>query len=669
MQLSHSIAVFVFSVSLVQAQGVDSIVLDAFPRLAVDPQGNLLAAKQYSPTNDTLHDFETVVFRYDPHGGLLGPLPGTTTGSGNVAFVAADPHGAVYLGVIAFTGADILVRASDPNSASQWTTALTGDTLHMVAAAFDSQDNPIVMGFNPGASSNNIRIVKFDKHTGATLADYRFGTPGAGPYGLAADPAGAVYVAGFDNAGAYVSKVDAALQNIVYTTHLKGGDPSIAYDLAVAPDGSVFVAGQVLLTGDPNVFPTTSGAFQTAPESNRVPFQGYTLVPSSNTGFIARLDPSGVLIAATLLGGNYDDTISFIRVDAAGNPTVIGYAGSADFPATGAFRTLCGPRQPRTIFVTKLDGLLTHVISSALLPQKTLAAVSGLAPDNSLYISTQPYNEPSRVIHVSPDAGSSPVACLVNGASYLADVGLAPGQLLTIFGQGLGPDTLIAPDDSQQLPFSAGGTSVKIGGIPAPLLAVGANQINTIVPFEIVELDQRAPAAIEISRNGRIIYTYPMYLRQGPAVPLLHLDPTGRPDIAEPYNVPLADIVNADGTRNSAANPAPAGSTITIFATGFGPLANNPTDGAPGSSQFVQYPLNYTPGLPLPTVRDIPIVTGSGSLILPPPTPISTIPGRTNAVLQVKGQIPTYFPSGRIPFQIGPLQDGSAAFSGFFYVK
>jgi uncharacterized protein (TIGR03437 family) len=662
-------AIAAMAVSLAAAQGVDSIAFEAFSKVAVDPQGNLLGAEQYSASNDTLHDLVWAVFRYDPQGVRLGILPGSITGASSVEILAADPHGGVYLGGQANIGGLLLARVSDAKSARPWSTPLAGDSLHLMAAAFDTQDNLVVMGRNPAAGSNNIRIVKLDKSTGVILADYRFGTPDAGPYGLATDPAGAVYVAGFDSAGAFVTKIDAALQKIVYTTHIKGGDPSLAYDLAVAPDGSVFVAGQVLLFGDSNVFPTTPGAFQTAPEANRVPFQGFTLVPSSGTGFVARLDPGGALMAATLLGGNYDDSISFIRVDAAGSPTVIGYAGSADFPATGAFRTICGPRQPRSIFVTRLDPLLTRVLSSALLPQKTLAAASGLAPDNSLYISTAPYTEPGRALHVSPDAGSSPVACIVNGASYLVDRGIAPGQLITVFGRGLGPDTLIAPDDSQQLPFSAGGTSVRIGGFPAALLAVGPNQINTIVPFEIVELPPAQPVAIEILRDERVIYTWPVSTLPGPAVPLLHFDAAGQLDISPQYSVPLADVVNADGTRNSAANPAAAGTTITIFATGFGSLANNPTDGAPGSIHIVQYPMNYPPNFPFPTIRDIPVVTRYGNLVLPLPTPIHTIPGRTNAVLQVTVLIPLNFPAGQLPFQIGPLQSGTAEWSGFFYVK
>ncbi len=42
----------------------------------------------------------------------------------------------------------------------------------------------------------------------------------------------------------------------------------------------------------------------------------------------------------------------------------------------------------------------------------------------------------------------------------------------------------------------------------------------------------------------------------------------------------LAAAVNENGTINSAANPAPQGSFVSIFATGFGPVRPMPSDGA-----------------------------------------------------------------------------------------
>jgi len=253
-----------------------------------------------------------------------------------------------------------------------------------------------------------------------------------------------------------------------------------------------------------------------------------------------------------------------------------------------------------------------------------------------------------------------------------------PGQLLTIFGHGLGSDPISVFDDSEQLPFSSGGTEVRIGGYPAPLLAVSSSQINAIVPYEISQLDQSQPAAVEISRNGSIIYTWPMKLAVRNPSPLLHFDSSGALDIFQApryqdvlstFPVPLADALNEDGTRNSATNPARLGSTVTIFATGFGQLGGSPAEDGMAGGSPPEWPADYAPNFPFPTLADIPVVTPTGNLALPF-LPITTIAGRTNAVLQVQATVPVYaygFPA-QLPFVIGPPANGTPVWTNFIYI-
>ena len=97
-------------------------------------------------------------------------------------------------------------------------------------------------------------------------------------------------------------------------------------------------------------------------------------------GFVSRLTPDGSgLIASTYLAGNYTDFASTVRVDADSNVTVAGGTWSSDFVSTAP--SACGPRADGGLFVTKLDGLLQRVVSSAILPQQSARGAS--APSSS----------------------------------------------------------------------------------------------------------------------------------------------------------------------------------------------------------------------------------------------------------------------------------------------
>src|ERR1051326_3598772 len=62
-----------------------------------------------------------------------------------------------------------------------------------------------------------------------------------------------------------------------------------------------------------------------------------------------------------------------------------------------------------------------------------------------------------------------------------------PGEAITIYGSGIGPDqlTVAQPDANGALPRELAGVTVYIGGQPAPLLYVWANQIGALVPYGI----------------------------------------------------------------------------------------------------------------------------------------------------------------------------------------
>src|SRR5579862_635887 len=78
------------------------------------------------------------------------------------------------------------------------------------------------------------------------------------------------------------------------------------------------------------------------------------------------------------------------------------------------------------------------------------------------------------------------VKAVTNSASY-ATGGISPGELVTIWGTGLGPSAGagLKLDSNGLVETSLGGTQVFINGNPAPLIYAGPGQVNAVVPYEV----------------------------------------------------------------------------------------------------------------------------------------------------------------------------------------
>jgi hypothetical protein len=160
---------------------------------------------------------------------------------------------------------------------------------------------------------------------------------GDGGQSIAANKWGAAYVTGqsssydfphtpgaFDptfngNFDVFAVRIDPSGERLLYATFLGGRDYDIGSDLALAPDGSVYLVG-LTRSGD---FPVSSGAYD-------------TVNSSSGKGFVAHLSPSGTALHfSTLIGGNTDwNNANAVAVDPEGRIYVVGYTQAADFPVT-----------------------------------------------------------------------------------------------------------------------------------------------------------------------------------------------------------------------------------------------------------------------------------------------------------------------------------------------
>jgi len=147
---------------------------------------------------------------------------------------------------------------------------------------------------------------------------------------------------------AFVTKLDADGDSLVYSTYLGGSESSgsevdfsgdLGDGIAVDRYGNAYITG---ITASPD-FPTKN-AFQ--------PALGGPL--SATNAFVTKLDVDGdALVYSTFLGGSgFFDRGSAIAVDAKGEAYITGVTSSSDFPTKHAFQHHL--KGTRDAFVTKL---------------------------------------------------------------------------------------------------------------------------------------------------------------------------------------------------------------------------------------------------------------------------------------------------------------------------
>ncbi|MEZ5356055.1 MAG: SBBP repeat-containing protein [Bryobacteraceae bacterium] len=177
--------------------------------------------------------------------------------------------------------------------------------------------------------------------TGATFDTQYPVTPGAyrSPFTIA------------ERGNVIITKINAAGNAMVYSTHIGGVETDGALGIAVDAAGSVYVAGG---TDSPD-FPVTDGAFQKTNRSDST--------PGMSDCFVAKLNASGsALVYSTLLGGRLQDACSAVAVDGEGNAYVTGITSSSNFPVSDSAlqRTYRGG-SGRVIFVKEGDAFVSKI--------------------------------------------------------------------------------------------------------------------------------------------------------------------------------------------------------------------------------------------------------------------------------------------------------------------
>ena len=153
----------------------------------------------------------------------------------------------------------------------------------------------------------------------------------------------------------------------------------------------------------------------------------------------------------------------------------------------------------------------------------------------------------------------APLGTLVDAASLERNAPVAPGGLVTIFGEKLAARTSVA--ERLPLPAELAGTRVTIGGRTLPLAYASESQLNVQIPYELpVNSEQQ----LVIQREGTVSSSeYVVVVAAQPAI--FTQDQSGKG-----AGIIVHGLTNAIVSREA---PAVAGETIVVYCTGLGQVS------------------------------------------------------------------------------------------------
>ncbi len=384
----------------------------------------------------------------------------------------------------------------------------------------------------------------------------------------------------FQGPNQYVTKLDPTGTKIIFSTAVSGSGNTLNNGLAVDAQGDVYLTG---LAGVSYPF--------TVPVP--IPPEGPALdmLSTPSLPFLTKLDPAGQkLLFSVPVGG------AGVKLGSNGSAYVGGIFGTYDLynmvasiPALKNVPAPCAPPYLHSAaYVSQVDtasgnllgsqflGLSAHPISGVAVSGSTLwitgaTTFAGFPFSGNILTTGNPGSKQVQGAFLGavdfsaaqPPAGTPQIGCVMDAATLEPASPIVPNQLLTIFGTGLGPDqAATATNDSTT---TLGGVQVsfgsRFGSLAAPLLYVSPTQINLAVP--LVSEDPLSLPAMKVTVNG--VPSPSLEFPVSYANPSLFVVPGSYSPTLE-QSITLA--LNADGSVNSASNPAKVGSGISVFVNG-----------------------------------------------------------------------------------------------------
>ena len=340
---------------------------------------------------------------------------------------------------------------------------------------------------------------------------------------------------------------------------------------------------------------TYTGTVTITPNGGSAQTIGVTMTVSANLTVTA--SPTAINLTYTAGGTAPTATIQ-----------VTGGGATADFTAAAA--STGGWLQ-----VTPTSGTTPNTGTSNLTVSTVASALASLLP------SATPYTGTITVTGTSPATGTtminvslavsaplpviSSVINAASGAGGTSNVTVSPGEIISLFaptnGQSpIGPATAVplsattCPSPCTSVPTSMGGVTVTFlpGGYLAPLLYVGAGQINTVVPYE-VGVAKISNLSVEVKFLGQSSNAFPLTLAS--TAPGIFTYPSSQQAAVYQYDP------KGNGSYNNASTPATAGWTIVLYVTGEGGLIPPATTGSVTVAASTP-PYTPTPAAGAPTV-------------------------------------------------------------------
>ncbi|MCP5110187.1 MAG: hypothetical protein GY953_05065 [bacterium] len=430
-------------------------------------------------------------------------------------------------------------------------------------------------------------------------------------------PCGGSGLMGISCSYGYVTKLTGDGTEVLFSTFVTGSYGSRIAAIDIDASGNVLIAGT---TNSPD-YPVTSGvlidqyiASAPSPPHPGSP-KGGPFFPPPASGFVTKLNSTGTgLLYSTYFSGTQTDTVTDMAVDGdfiqlagvAQSPDLLGRTGSPE---------QCIPSS----YVTRLTADGTAVTGTQL--------VKGIIPDVAPWLQggggrlalagpgeSYVAGLGNSVFLVDFSAQTRPITCVDDAANLFPATSVSPGQLLSIFGRRLAENAQVfRPDDSGFFPRSP---EITFNDLPAPVLYSGPRQINVQVPFEIAGDDRVTMRFRDDSRNFALSGRRPSVFLRTPAEPTCNRVTAVRGGGFSPL------ALNADGSRNTCAQPAAPGSVVTIFLQAVG-VTNPP---------LVTGAIAPSPATPL----DLPVDS------LEEIVSAETLPGSISGVWRVQFRIPHF---------------------------
>ena len=498
-----------------------------------DPQGNLLYATYFGGSATD----QATALASDSSGAVY--VTGTTSSSdfpvsqnayaqsgGSFLFKLNADGSLAYSTYFASAGNTPVAIAVD-SAGSAYLTGVSYGNLPVTPGAYQTTFQGVTMCCNiigPGLPlPSNGFVTKFDPSGRNLVFSTYFGSQSVIVSSIALATNGDVLLAG----SRYLYRLSADGSSLPKNVTF----PGIISALLSTPAGDVYAGGNTQSYITP-VFPTTPGAFETAPF--------YPSYFNSSYGFVTRLDAQFNVTASTLLAGESGDNTLCLAAAPGGNIFAGGSTYSKAFPLRGAAQ---GSFASGTGFLTELSGDLSSVLFSTFAGDTRSFSVRTLAPtaDGGVVFGGSTFSPPLQafVVKAMPQPAMPRIDSVVNAASRLG-VALSPGETFLVNGAGFGADAVLL-----------------LNGAPLPLIAQDSVSLTAALP-----LDFTASGGVTVSVQSGSATSNPFlapFLPTGPGIFSADGSGQGR-----------AYILNADGTLNSPTNPTKAGAEITIYATGVG---------------------------------------------------------------------------------------------------